>query len=220
MKWLRLFGKFLISVGVGVLLFVGWTLWGTGLYTRHQQSVMAEEYDKIPLVEDDDPTDDEPPGPPPGFAENPGDPAFKMRIPRIWGDKTWVVVEGVDVASLQKGPGHYASCRPGIEPPCSGFEEAWPGLLGRVIVSAHRTTFLAPFYDLNELRPGDPIITDTKWGVFTYRVMETKIVDDQATTVVIPNPGAYELVLTTCNPRFSAAERLVVYAEMERPIEL
>lgn len=214
MTFLRLLGKFLISVGVGVLLFVAYTLWGTGFYTDQQQDRLKEEYAQLPVVEDD-PTDDKPPGPPDSFAPGPGDAAFEMRIPKIWGDKSWVVVEGVDVEDLKKGPGHYPRCRPGFDLPlCTEFPATWPGQQGRVVVSGHRTTYDAPFWDLQELRAGDAIVTDTKWGRFTYRVTESKIVEPDSQIVVIPSEDA-EIVLTTCNPRFSADQRLVVYAELE-----
>lgn len=204
-------GKFLVSVGVGVLLFVGWTLWGTGLRERQAQDRLAEEFDRLPVAVV------EPSGPqmipPEGFRlPGPGEPAFRLRIPAI--DLRKVVVEGVGVEELKLGPGHYPACRGDFERPlCTDFEEMWPGMQGRVIVSGHRTTYGAPFWDLQKLRRGDEIITETKWGNFVYEVTHQEVVSPESRDVAIPTNQA-EIVLTTCNPRFSAAERLVVFAEL------
>lgn len=209
MKALRIFGKFLISVGLGVLLFVGWTLWGTGLYTQQQQSDLRTEFDQLPSVEFSG-EDKQKLGPanPPG----PSDPVFLLKIPSI--DFDQVVVEGVGTEDLKKGPGHYPSCRSGFERPlCTEFEEVYPGQDGRVIVSGHRTTYGAPFFDLDKLRPGDEIITQTKWGDFTYEVTETRIVQPDSLAIAIQSDAA-EIVLTTCNPKYSAAQRLIVFGRL------
>jgi sortase A len=93
-----------------------------------------------------------------------------------------------------------------------------PGRVGDFAVAGHRTTYLHPFYDLNELRKSDPIIVETKTTWFTYRVHSTEVVDphDVATVAPVPNhPGAIPhrkwLTFTTCNPRYSATQRLVVH---------
>lgn len=210
MRAVRIFGKFLISVGVGILLFVGWTLWGTGLYTQQQQDALRVELDQLPSVvpADDDEKRKLGPSSPPG----PGDPVFVMKIPAI--DLNQVVVEGVGTEDLKKGPGHYPSCRAGFERPlCTEFEEVWPGEEGRVILSGHRTTYGAPFFDLDKLKPGDEIITQTKWGEFTYEVTETRIVQPDSLAIAIQSDAA-EIVLTTCNPKYSAAQRLIVFGRL------
>ena len=210
MTALRIFGKFLISVGVGVLMFVAWTLWGTGLYTAQQQDELRREFDQLPSVEFSGPERERELGPstPPG----PSDPVFLLKIPAI--DFDQVVVEGVGTEELEKGPGHYPTCRAGFERPlCTEFEEVWPGEEGRVIVSGHRTTFGAPFFDLDKLKPGDEIITQTKWGEFTYEVTETRIVQPDSLAIAIQSDAA-EIVLTTCNPKYSAAQRLIVFGRL------
>src|SRR5919106_2368603 len=106
MKFLRVLGKLLISVGVGVLLFVAWTLWGTGLYYSDQQNSLRAEFGELPAR----PTSSDRPGTPPrDFNPRPGQPVFLLKIPSI--DVDQVVVEGVGVDDLRKGPGHYPSCR-------------------------------------------------------------------------------------------------------------
>lgn len=215
MTWLRVLGKLLISVGIGVLLFVVWTLYGTGLYTARQQDALSEEFDRLPAFERTTPEGNPlPPGPPPGYDPGPGAPVFRMHLPTIE-DKPMVVVEGVDTDELKLGPGHYPSCRPGFEPPlCTRWDEVFPGQKGRAIVSGHRTTYGQPFWSLDKMAKGDPIEIETRWGDYTYVVTSTEVVPADSRLIVVES-DKYELVLTTCNPRFSAAERLIVYAELE-----
>jgi sortase A len=125
-----------------------------------------------------------------------------------------VVVEGVGVEELRSGPGHYPECRPGFRPPlCTPWPEVWPGEEGRVIVSGHRTTYGRDFWDLDKLERGDEIIARTRWGTFTYRVTRTEIVSADSRAIVVESERP-ELVLTTCHPRFSAAERMIVFSEL------
>jgi sortase A len=209
---MHVLGKFLISVGVGILLFVAWTLWGTGIYTARHQERLEQEFARQPTFSAAaSPSKDA--GPPAGFRPGSGEPVFRIKFPVI--DLSQIVVEGVGTEELRKGPGHYPSCRPGFEEtPCTEFKEAWPGQDRRVIVSGHRTTYGAPFWDLDKLERGDRIVTETKWGIFTYTVTGQRIVEPDARDIVIPG-SIGELVLTTCNPKFSAAERLIVFAELK-----
>ncbi|HEU4480863.1 MAG TPA: sortase [Actinomycetota bacterium] len=219
MAFLGYLGKLLISLGVGVLMFVGWTLKGTDIYTHREQRQLEAEFDRLPAFPLDaasGESDDSNLVPPKDFADRlqPGDPVFRLTIPRI--DVSDIVVAGVDTEELKKGPGLYPECRGEFEPPlCTRFPATFPGEKGRAVVSGHRTTYGAPFWGLDKVRVGDDILIETQWGDFVYRVFETKIVDDEDATVVVEVLDHAELVLTTCNPRFSAAERLVVYAELE-----
>lgn len=208
-------GKFLISVGVGVLLFVGWTLKGTDLYTNREQGRLSEEFGALAPIEGLTAGGD---GlliaPPDDFEPQPGDPVFRLAMPAI--DTTHMVVEGVDTEALRLGPGHYPSCRPGFERPlCTEFEAAWPGEKGRVVVSGHRTTYGAPFWGLDKLDRGDELRVQAQWGSFVYEVTKKEIVQPDSLIVAIQGNKA-ELVLTTCNPKFSADQRLIVYAELVR----
>jgi sortase A len=209
------FGKFLMAVGVGVVLFVAWTLWGTGyFYTAHQQKVLSQQFDAIPQFH---PKPHAAPGPPPGYCPDhcgPGDGAFRIRIPSI--GVNFMVIEGVSEADLEKGPGHYPSCRPGFPGPlCTHFHEVWPGEEGRVIISGHRTTYLAPFYNLDRMKQGDKIMLETKWGTFIYQLDREQAVPANTTSIVIQKSGVHQLVLTTCNPKFSASQRLIAFAHLE-----
>ena len=154
------------------------------------------------------------PGPPRDFKPGPGDPVFKMSIPRI-DQEGLTVVEGVSTDELANGPGHYPECRNGFSKPlCTEGDEVWPGEEGRMIVSGHRTTHDAPFGDLDQMRTGDVISFDTKWGDFTYRVTSKTVVPANSLEIANPESNKAEVALTTCNPKFSATERLVVFAEM------
>jgi sortase A len=215
MTVLRTLGKFLISVGVGVLLFVAWTLWGTGISTDRAQAGLEEDFARQDPIEARDlssagvesvsVTD--------SFKPDRGEAVFRIVIPKL--DVREMVVEGVDTESLRTGPGHYPECRRGFTKPlCTDQEEIWPGEVGRVIISGHRTTYGAPFYDIDQLSRGNKIRLETKWGDFTYEVTESEIVPPNAQDIATPISDKPELVLTTCNPRFSAAERLIVSARL------
>jgi sortase A len=112
------------------------------------------------------------------------------------------VVEGTDTGSLRKGPGHYP-------------ETPLPGERGTTAIAGHRTTYGAPFREIDELKRGQRIIVDMPDGRFVYRVERTKIVDDQELSVLDP-VGYRRLVLSACHPLYSAAERVIVFARQVR----
>ena len=87
-----------------------------------------------------------------------------------------------------------------------------PGQPRLVYIAGHRTTFGAPFANIDRLRPGDLIILELPYAVFTYRVTGSRIVDAHDLSVL--RPGTHEVVvLQACHPRFFATQRLLVYAE-------
>jgi sortase A len=113
-----------------------------------------------------------------------------------------VVVQGTDTASLEKGPGHYP-------------ETPFPGQGGTVGIAGHRTTYLAPFRHIDSMKPGDPIKLEMPYAHFLYRVQKTAIVDP--TDVGIVKKVGYErLVLSACNPLYSAEQRFIVFARLVR----
>jgi sortase A len=127
-----------------------------------------------------------------------GDGIGRIFIPRIGAGYT--VVQGTDELSLEKGPGHY----PGT---------ALPGMGLTVAVAGHRTTYLAPFRRINELVPGNRIVLTMPYGRFTYRVQYRQIVLPTALWVT-HNVGYDRLVLSACNPLYSAAQRIIVFARL------
>jgi sortase A len=126
----------------------------------------------------------------------PGDALGRIRIKKI--GISFVVVQGTDGSSLQKGPGHYP-------------DTPFPGLPGTVGIAGHRTTYLAPFRHINDLHKGNLIQLDMPYGRFTYAVEKTRIVSPSEYSVI--KRVAYDrLVLTACHPLYSAAQRIVVFA--------
>ena len=128
-----------------------------------------------------------------------GDPIGNLRIPDI--DLTWTVVEGVGLGTeLKKGAGHYP-------------KTPLPGQPGNAAIAGHRTTYGAPFHNLGELETGALILWDSLVGTHTYVVREVKIVKPTETSVLNDRSGGW-LTLTTCHPKFSARQRLIVFAEI------
>jgi sortase A len=119
-----------------------------------------------------------------------------IRIPRFSLDMAFV--EGVDPVALAKGPGHYPNT-------------PYPGRGGNVAIAGHRTTHLAPFWSLDALKRGDRISLQTRAGTFVYAVVWSKVVGASARWVLAPTPRP-SLTLTTCYPRFSSKQRLVIRA--------
>jgi len=124
---------------------------------------------------------------------------LKISIPSI--ELEWVSYEGADSKTLEQGPSH-------IE------ETPLPGDIGRCAISGHRTTYGSPFLRVDELRYGDLIYLETIGGeIFTYVVTGQNIVNPRDVYVL---EGFYkkELLLTTCHPKYSAAKRLTIIAEL------
>jgi sortase A len=127
-----------------------------------------------------------------------GDAIGQIQIPRI--GHTYNIIQGTDTRSLEAGPGHYPST-------------AFPGMGQTVAVAGHRTTYLAPFRFLNQLSPGDRIFMTMPYGKFTYVVQYQRIVNPTQTSV-IDDVGYDRLVLSACNPLYSAAQRIIVFARL------
>ncbi len=198
-------GRVFLVAGVLVLLFIPYLLWGTGLITARAQSALRSQFITSQHLHHQSVLTRPPTTPtsPPVIAPTvaapaPGNPVGILSIPRI--SLSMVVVEGTDTDQLRSGPGHY----PGTP---------LPGEAGNSAIAGHRTTYLHPFYNLNELAPGDPINIVTAQGWFVYRVIGSQAVAPTDLAVVAPTPTP-ELTLTTCNPRYSASQRLVVHASL------
>jgi sortase A len=184
---LRFLGKTLLTAAFILGAYIVWQLWGTGIYTARQQDSLRQEINAA--IENPRPQLGEP---------IPGGAYAILEIPAIEVDE--VVVQGIDVDSLRKGPGHYPKTA-----------DPWDER-GRVGIAGHRTTYGAPFWDLDQVERGDEIVLHTVLGTYEYRVTEAR--DILPTQVgVLRKPGTPTLVLTTCTPRFSAAMRLVVLAD-------
>jgi sortase A len=204
-------GRTCITAGVLILLFVAYQLWGTGIREAQAQNALESEFEEqIDAVEDtttttvpDEPdapaeapaaTEPLPPPPPPAD----GDAVARLRIPDIDVDK--IVVEGVQVSDLKRGPGHYP-------------DSPLPGQPGNSAIAGHRTTYGAPFNRLDELEQGDEILVTTAQGAFRYEVQRQLIVNPDQVEV-LDDFGDDRLTLTACHPKYSARQRIVVVASL------
>lgn len=218
-------GRLLIGAGVLVLLFVGYQLWGTGLHEARAQDQLERDFRA--LVSQTTTTDPAAPATStvaelpaedeatsttaPAHPVDPGEVLARIEIPRIGVDK--LVVQGVTTSALRKGPGHYPTT-------------ALPGHLGNAAIAGHRTTYGAPFADIDKLAPGDDIIVSTAEGRFTYRVLPAPtnaasghFIVKPSDVWVLDNSSDARLTLTACHPKYSAKQRIIVVAKLlEQPV--
>jgi sortase A len=112
--------------------------------------------------------------------------------------------EGVTLTAINHGPSHW----PGT---------AMPGQPGNVVVAGHRTTYSKPFYDLDLLAPGDPLVFTMNDGtVWTYELTGTSLVGPDATHIVAQTPER-TATLFACHPKGSAAQRIVAHFRVVTP---
>jgi sortase A len=123
----------------------------------------------------------------------------RLNIPAI--DTDYALVEGTDMGSLRQGPGHYSGT-------------ALPGAGTTVGIAGHRTTYLAPFRKINELEAGHEVILEMPYATLTYAVDRAQVVEPSQMGVIRKRKHE-RLVLTTCHPVYSAAQRYVVFADLE-----
>jgi sortase A len=206
-------GRTLITLGLLILLFVAYQLWGTGIITARAQDDLADDFARqqqayeaslsttttLPKTATSGPTTTaaELTRPAPPIPEE-GTAGGHIKIEKIGVD--WDFVEGTDRADLRKGPGHYP-------------ETPMPGTLGNAAIAGHRTTYGAPSNRVDELAPGDKIVVTTVAGKFTYEMTQQLIVRPNETQVVANTPDA-QLTLTSCHPKYSASRRIVIKATL------
>jgi sortase A len=132
-----------------------------------------------------------------------GAPIGRIWIPRV--DASYIVVNGTDTEDLIKGPGIYK-------------ETHFPGVPGTTAIAGHRTTWLAPFREINFLKRGNRIVLKMPYAQFTYRVTGQRVVSPDDVPAAVSEVGYTRLVLSACTPVFSAAKRLLVYARLTRTV--
>ncbi len=234
---LRAVARVLVGMGATLILFAAFQLWGTGLIERQAQRELAIEFGRLkteqtrnvapsnavsaprghPTTVDSDATafdlvrghpDVEETNDVAMTAEPPpeGQPIGQLEIPAIGVSKT--IVQGVQRDTLREGPGHY----PGTP---------LPGQPGNAAIAGHRTTHGAPFYDLDQVSPGDIIEIETIDGRYSYEIQAQTspegdergyLIVDPSDVSVIGDHGDNRLTLTACHPKFSARQRIVVTA--------
>jgi sortase A len=187
-------GRTLIGTGVLILLFVAYELWGTGLFEHRTQQHLRRAAPPAPVCgEGSAITNPTPPPTPEGEA------VAVIKICKIGVEKA--IVQGVGDEDLKRGPGHYP-------------DTPMPGQPGNAAIAGHRTTYGAPFFRLDEMDIGDPILVSTAQGRFRYEVTEKTVVTP-GKVEVLDNTPDNRLTLTTCEPRFSAAKRLILVAALK-----
>jgi sortase A len=127
----------------------------------------------------------------------------RIVIPQI--GASYVVVKGTDTSDLESGPGIYS-------------ETNFPGVAGTTAIAGHRTTYLAPFRDINELSPGNHIFLNMPYAHFTYTVIGQRVVLPTDVSAAVSRVGYTRLVLSACTPLFSAEKRLLVYARLTKTV--
>ncbi len=226
--WVGGLGKTLIATGLLMFGFVAYQLWGTGIETARAQNALENEFEDLlagttttdaPTIVDtvpentvpEDPTvpdtapDVTAPDTVPVEAQTPvveeGDPIARIEMPTIGVDN--IVVAGVEKSDLKKGPGHYP-------------ETPMPGQLGNAAIAGHRTTYGQPFFDIDKLEVGDEIVVTTLDGRFVYRVTGQQIVSPSDYQVVATvDPTTATLTLTSCHPKWTARERIIITSELD-----
>jgi sortase A len=211
-------GTFLLVIGIGILVWAATVyLWKdpfTTAYTAYEQRQLESELDqqfetwkttRRPVAQTGTPTprqdDVRREARRYRLATDDGDAVAKLHIPRLGLDA--VVVDGTSVSDLRRGPGRH-------------LDTYMPGERRLVYIAGHRTTYGAPFGDIDELRPGDPISIELPYATIDYRVTGHRIVDDNDLSV-LDTQRREELVLQACHPRFFASQRYLVYA---RPVAI
>jgi sortase A len=206
-RWVvTILGEVMITLGVLLLLFVAWQLWWTDVTANREQAGTVQTLERgfgpggkaVPLAT---------------LTKVPFGEAFAIvRIPRLGADYARPVLEGSDRDTLIKGIGHYVGT-------------AMPGQVGNFAVSGHRTTYGRPFHNIDLLRRGDRIVVETKASYIVYSVDRHVIVTPDKAEVIAPvpqRPGVAAtqawMTLTSCEPKFSAKYRYVVFAKLARTI--
>ena len=212
---LRGIGQTLITLGVVVLLFIVYEVWVTNWRSEQENRRLVQRLQKQWALPDSGPA-----------VAPVGDALGILYIPRLGKDYAWAIVQGSAVPNqdqLAEGPAHYGGTQ-------------LPGARGNFAVAGHRVGKGEPFLNLDHLKAGDPVIVETRDAWYVYRVKGTdhgltrpdadgvpgrEIVQPQDGSVLLPwpdHPGKQPrealMTMTTCNPKFTAENRLIVYAAL------
>ncbi|HVF07957.1 MAG TPA: sortase [Actinomycetota bacterium] len=185
------FGMACLMAAAGFAGYVGWSLWGTGLHTAEAQERLRTAFERDIGGAPADPSTapDRVPL---------GDAYAQIEIPAI--GVNFMVVQGTSYEDLKDGPGHYPDTA-----------DPWDDA-GRVGIAGHRTTYQAPFFDLEELTSGDAIVVRTRYGTYRYEIDEVFVIPSEGSGRVLTQTPRPTLVLTTCHPKYSSSDRLIVTA--------
>jgi len=189
-------GRALIAGGLLLLAFTAYQLWGTGIEQARSQRALERQFETTAVVTA---TTQQPGMTTVPRVPVPGDSVGRIEIPSLGVDE-WMVA-GARLADLEKGPGVFAG-------------SVLPGQTGNLAVAGHRTSYGAPFGDLDKLREGDDIIFTTAGGTFTYEVTGSKVVAPTDVGVLAQTKDRAIATLVTCHPKWTSKNRLIVTAEL------
>jgi sortase A len=221
---LRGVGQTLITGGLVILLFVVYEVYITNIFA-HRLQVRVHNALETQWTNGKDPLDL------PGAGQSGipiGSGIANIYIPRLGKDFAFTIVQGTDDGSLEKGPGHYVGT-------------ALPGQIGNFAIAGHRVGKGEPFLNLDHLKPGDAVIIETKTAWYVYvvegdvrtgdlgvkdinNVPGREIVYPSDGRVLFPVPDNQGLAptdhdryltMTTCHPKFTATQRMVVHARLD-----
>lgn len=203
---LGIVGRTFITAGLLLLGLVVYQLWGTGFEQRRAQDRLRDDFTEListvtsSTVTPDTPADvTRPTVRPVDVPRRPNSALALLEVPSA--GVADIVVEGASVSALRHGPGHITGT-------------ALPGEPGNSAIAGHRTTYGAPFAELDEVEVGDEIRVTTARGIFNYTVNDVRIVGPNRTDVLRPRGKKTLITLITCHPRFSTAKRLIVTGEL------
>jgi len=197
-------GELLVTAGVVILLFVAWQLWWTDiLASRNYDDVRAELQSEWGVA---DPNATSPRVVDPKYGK-----AFGLIYVPALGGRGWdiPVMQGTDPDTLVNGVGHHVN-------------SALPGELGNMAIAGHRTTYGAPFAEIESLRAGDQVIVATKFGWYIYELDRSTVIDFWEGWVLDPVPGKPRnttpteqmITIYACHPKYSAAQRFVWFGHL------
>ena len=183
----------------------------TALYTRWEQRELVDEYEqRFDRFRPPAPAPDERISPQRiaalarkyrlGLRE--GDAIGRIKIPRL--DVNMIVVDGTKTGTLKKGPARHR-------------RTFLPGEGKLVYIAGHRTTYSAPFSDIDDLRRGDRVRLELPYAAFEYRIRRHRIVEAHEVSV-LRSRRREEVALQACWPRFFASHRYIAYAQPVRVI--
>lgn len=201
---LRNTGTVFIVVGLVILYFVVYELFGTSLQTKAHQNALRSQF--VELLNDprlhNTPTPTVSPSAKPA-AKRTVNGIAEIVIPKIHVDA--IVVEGVTLYDLAYGPGHYP-------------DSATIGAQGTSAIAGHRTGWGSPFIRLDELDAGDEIVIKTPRATYTYRITRGNVVVRPSDYWVVAgdpqSKAKTKLTLTTCTPKYTSRNRLIVWADL------
>jgi sortase A len=208
-------GEVLITAGVLVLLFLGWQLW-------LQDIIVGNQLHGEALQQSQEWNNEKAPAPPatgaiPVAAAPANAQKFANLIVPRWNepgqaDYLRPIAQGIGAADVlnKNNLGHYPTTQ-------------MPGQVGNFAIAAHRSAYGGNLHLIHELHVGDHIFVETQAGWYQYEFRNLEYVQPTGVGVLDPVPQVPDvqasdrvITLTSCNPFYSTAERIVAYGSFDK----